>query len=518
MNHYFDINPNTYLSTSIYASYGVGGGGYCTENSVTLSNDEKGQIDWDKAVSDNLAYSAKGQGGGIYYQNSYNNHRWFGALSSLKKTFGPIELLSGVDLRYYYGEHWQQADDLFGASYVIDKRNKDAVNFYNNSVKEGEKIYYNNDGEVAWGGIFVQGEYSKDKLTAFTSFSLSNRSYRRYDFAQYFSDEVKTQIKTDPAVAMQYQNRLQDYMLAHKYNSIYESAAYTVDQVSVWRNFLGFSAKAGANYNLDDHNNVFINGGYMERQPIFSTVFQNNKNLINPSAVNEKVASAEVGYGYRDQYFSANANAYYTYWKDKTTTGNIADNTGDDPDARLFYNIEGVNARHMGLEIDFVAKPFKGLDINGMVSIGDWIWANNVDTVDIFKDQTLVYQYKGVYLKGIHVADAAQTSASIGINYELFPGFKIGTDLMYFDRLYAGFDLDTRVNPSNEGVDAEQIPAYFLVDLNMFYNFKIGNLNTSLIGNMNNALNNIYIADAVEGKGYYFGYGRTVSLGLKVKF
>jgi len=256
----------------------------------------------------------------------------------------------------------------------------------------------------------------------------------------------------------------------------------------------------------------------MQRQPIFSTVFQNNKNLINPSAVNEKVISAEVGYGYRDQYFSANANAYYTLWKDKTTTGNIADNTGDDPDARLFYNIEGVNARHMGLELDFVAKPFRGLDINGMVSIGDWIWANNVDTVDIYKDQTLVYQYKGVYLKGIHVADAAQTSASIGINYELFPGFKIGTDLMYFDRLYAGFDIDTRVNPSNEGIDAERIPAYFLVDMNVFYNLKIGGLNASLIGNMNNVLNTIYIADAVEGKGYYFGYGRTASLGLKVRF
>ncbi|MDA3929114.1 MAG: carboxypeptidase-like regulatory domain-containing protein [Prolixibacteraceae bacterium] len=518
LNHYFDINESTYLSSSIYASYGVGGGGYTTENDVTLKYNESGQIEWDQAVADNKEFAAKGAGGGMYFQNSYNNHSWFGALSTLKKTIGSFDYLAGMDLRYYYGEHWQQADDLFGADFIIDKRNRDAVNLYNGVARKGDVIYYDNDGEVMWEGVFVQAEYSQDKLTAFASATLSNRSYRRIDFGQYFSDEVKAQIDSDPDYAKSMEDKLQGYMSSHDYNTIQESEAYTVDQVSVWRNFFAFSGKAGANYNIDSHHNIFVNGGYMERQPIFSTVFQNYKNLINPSAVNEKVTSTEIGYGFRSQYFTANANAYFTLWNDKTTTGNVVDITSDLPDARLFFNIEGVNARHMGLEFDFVAEPIEKLEINGMISLGDWVWNNNVDTVEIFKDQVLVDTYDALYLKGVHVADAAQTSASIGVNYEILPGLKLGTDLMYFDRLFADFNLDTRTKPENEGLDAERIPAFFLMDMNMYYRFKIADLDASLSANMNNVLNTVYIADAVEGKGYYYGYGRTMSMGLKVRF
>jgi iron complex outermembrane receptor protein len=172
----------------------------------------------------------------------------------------------------------------------------------------------------------------------------------------------------------------------------------------------------------------------------------------------------------------------------------------------------------MGLEFDFVAEPIEKLEINGMISLGDWVWNNNVDTVEIFKDQVLVDTYDALYLKGVHVADAAQTSASIGVNYEILPGLKLGTDLMYFDRLFADFNLDTRTKPENEGLDAERIPAFFLMDMNMYYRFKIADLDASLSANMNNVLNTVYIADAVEGKGYYYGYGRTMSMGLKVRF
>lgn len=518
LNHYFNIDENTFLSSSLYASIGVGGGGYTTENDVTLKMDERGQIDWDLALEENAAYAAKGGGGGLFFQNSYNNHSWFGALSTLKKTVGNFDYLAGADLRYYYGEHWQQADDLFGADFIIDRRNRDAVNLYNNAAKEGDVVYYDNDGEVAWAGFFAQAEYTQDKLTAFASLSLSNRSYRRYDFAQYFTDEEKEKIAGDLGYAREVENRLQDYMSAHNYESILESEAYTVGQASEWRNFLGYGIKTGANYNLTDKHHVFANAGYMERQPIFSTVFQNYKNLINPTAVNEKVTSAEIGYGFRSHIFTANLNAYYTLWKDRTTTGNIIDITDPNPDARLFFNIEGVNARHMGLELDWVASPMDNLELNGMVSLGDWIWANNVDTVNIFKDQVLVDQFDALYLEGLHVADAAQTSASIGANYEILPGLKLGADLVYFDKLYADFDVESRTNPNNEGVDAERIPGYALLDMNMYYRFMIGDLKSSLYANMNNVLNTIYIADAVEGRGYYFGYGRTISMGLKIRF
>ncbi len=516
LNHYFNINQTTYLSSSLYASYGIGGGGYSTEGDVKLEHNSMGQLDWDKAVAENEARAAEGKAAGVYFQNSYNNHQWFGALSTLKKSYGSYNFLVGADLRYYYGEHWQQADDLLGAKSVKDTRNRDAIYFYNREVQEGGKVFYDNDGEVMWEGLFLQTEYSENQLSAFASVTLSNRSYRRHDFAQYFTEDDKKAIAGDAAVQEEWERTLAEYMEEHNYNSILESDAYLVDQSTAWQHFFGYSLKAGANYNLTEEHNVFVNGGYMERQPIFKTVFQNYKNLINPAAVNEKVLTGEVGYGFRTRYINVNLNAYYTQWNDKTTTGNVED--PDDPNAVLFYNIEGVNARHMGVELDFYAKPLERLEINGMVSVGDWIWSNNVDSVQVFKEQVPVKTIDGLFLKDIHVADAAQTTCALGVNYELLPGFKIGADLNYFDRLYADFELDSRTQPEDEGRDVEQVPDYFLLDMNLYYTFNMGKFRASIYGNMHNVLNTVYIADAEEGSGYYYGYGRTWTCGLKIRF
>ena len=533
LNHYYTIDENTYLSSSIYASLGIGGGGYSNSTGVSLKYTADGQIDWDKVVANNIEYASKGTGGGIYFQNSYNYHQWYGALSTLKKKVGNFDLLAGVDLRYYKGHHWRQPDDLFGADFVIDKT-KSAVNYYNKPVRAGETIYNDYQGEVMWEGLFLQSEYSVDKLSAFASATISNRSYRRTDYAQYFSDDVKKQLADNTDVRTEYESRLQDYIEGYRTNahpnvSLLETEAYTINQVTKWQHFLGFSLKAGANYNLTDRHNVFINGGYMERQPILSTVFQDYKNIINTGAVNEKIISAEVGYGYRSQYFSGNLNLYYTFWKDKTRTGNVSDR--ENPGERLFYNIEGINARHTGIEFDCVIKPVDKVEITGMLSIGDWIWANSVDSVKIFRDETLVQTIPKMYLKGIHVADAAQTTAAIGINVETLPGLKIGIDMNYYDRLYADFNLNSRTLPEDEGVDVEKVPAYMLFDMNMYYNFKLGGLDASIFGNMNNVFNTLYISDAVEGDGdngpydnlgavtgYYFGFGRTLSFGIKLRF
>lgn len=87
--------------------------------------------------------------------------------------------------------------------------------------------------------------------------------------------------------------------------------------------------------------------------------------------------------------FSANINAYYTKWKDKTmaksTTvtfyeGNL--NEVFNPslniaDTRAVINMQGVNAVHKGIEMDFLFKPIYWLDVTGMFSIGDWYWDNN---------------------------------------------------------------------------------------------------------------------------------------------
>ena len=83
---------------------------------------------------------------------------------------------------------------------------------------------------------------------------------------------------------------------------------------------MGGNVKGGLNYNLNEKNNVFFNAGFISRAPMFDNTFINSQTSHerNPDAKNEKVISFELGYGFRSRFFTANVNAYYTKWIDKS--------------------------------------------------------------------------------------------------------------------------------------------------------------------------------------------------------
>ena len=91
---------------------------------------------------------------------------------------------------------------------------------------------------------------------------------------------------------------------------------------------------------------------------------------INKDAKNEKVLSFELGYGFRNEWLSANVNAYYTKWLDKTMTkSGTMDNQTE-----YYMNMTGVNALHKGIELDVKITPLNWLELTGMFSLGDWKW------------------------------------------------------------------------------------------------------------------------------------------------
>ena len=167
-----------------------------------------------------------------------------GLLSTYTTKFGEyFDFYGGVDLRYYKGLHQNIIVDLFSGSYFVDS-NRTSVKVANNSAasnpgfaKEklgvGDVIYRDYDGFVLSEGGFAQLEYNRDKLAAFVAGGLSNTSYWRYDRFYYDAEHAKS------------------------------------DVVSFW----GYTAKGGANYNINDNHNVFANIGYISRAPFFSSAF-----------------------------------------------------------------------------------------------------------------------------------------------------------------------------------------------------------------------------------------------------
>ena len=522
LNHSWEKPNKFFWTTSVYYSIGRGGGtgdrGRIDGRGTWGHTDENGLIPFDDIVawnsgtdtgffSDpaNTSHSDTGfvatERNGIIRRASMNEHNWFGGLSTIKLDLtSNLSLMAGVDLRRYTGLHYRKVDDLLGNDTWLDIRdinnqgaevdanNNGNIDWHESGALKGvgEKIHYDNDGIVDWEGVFTQLEYTSDfGLSAFVALSGSSTGYKRVDRFQYTPEEEKTK----------------------RYN------------------YWGYTTKAGANYNIDKMHNVYVNAGYYSRAPGFDAVFPNFDNTPNEGALNEKVIGAELGYGLRAKNVSANVNLYYTFWNDKIFFDNFEDTLGNEFTA----NITGINALHRGIEFDLNWRPVRGLNVNGMVSIGDWEWRDNVRAL-ISDEDNVVVDEVNVYANGLKVGDAAQFTMAAGLRYEFNFGLGFDVDATYFANLYASFDPVNRQSETLEGIQPIRLPSYGLIDGGLFYKFKINGYSARVRFNMNNVMDKYYIADANDRvnenpndvrlfntTGYY-GFGRTWNIGIKFGF
>ena len=522
LNHSWTINEKSSLATSAYASlargYGLTGQGltsadrtkwYATSNQGALNTEFRsadGTFDYGAIYALNKASK---NGSRMATAKNINNHDWYGLMSTYTTQLTPlIEVYGGIDLRYYKGIHRAKLEDLYGGDYFIDQSSRQNVQYQkgntewvNQKLTKGDVVYRDYNGYVVQYGAFGQAEYNKDKLSTFVASSINNNSYWRKDFFYYDAANSKSDTKS----------------------------------------FLGFTMKGGANYNLDDKNNVYANIGYISRAPFFSGgVFlqAQTSNVVNTDAKNEKIFSFELGYGYRSQFFAANVNVYHTKWSDKSMAKglDLADNE------RGTLNLTGVNALHKGIEADFEIHPVKDLKITGMVSFGDWVWDSNASGYGYdSQGQPLNAQYgiasgvgaedhalTHVNLKDVKVGNSAQTTFALGANYRVLKDIRFGIDYTYFARNYSNYKLsgsDISFGKENNYDTPWRMPSAGQLDANMSFDFKVSGLKATLFGNVTNLLDNVYISDAEDGAGHiaetaqvYYAFGRTYSVRLKLNF
>lgn len=485
LNHDWTLSDDTYITSSLYASFGDGGGRR-TQGSGKFTNDDyrlgasDQPIDFDRIVAENKANGALGSTD--VFAASRNSHQWYGLLSTLKTDLKDNLILSaGIDSRYYLGKHWYEITDLMGGEYYLNPNSND--NNFNEALQVGDKYNRDYTGDVLKSGVFGQLEYTLNELSVFLSTAISNTQYSKSSYL----DDSSNPNGNDSKKA----------------------------------NFLGYSVKTGANYNLDDKNNVFANIGYFSKAPfLIGNVFIDKESVeLNEDAINEKVFSAEIGYGFRTPRFNANVNIYRTSWLDKSVTARVLDpdNTGQ----YLEANIAGLDALHQGIELDFVYRITDKLKLNGMVSLGDWKWASDVEG-EIFDQSGTSLREVTVNADGLKVNDAAQTTYALGLNYKTLEKSSIFLDYNFAGDIYSKFDI-TR---SEDRMNTWKLPSYHLVDLGFNHGFVIGGLDATLSGKLNNIFNVEYIADAFDdgdqhtaaGAKVYYGAGRTFSFGLKIEF
>src|SRR6056300_695530 len=501
----WNISDNLKLATSLYGSAGRGGGTGPRGNNYRASatdilpfrkdltehylengrgsRDENGFIDFDAIVAANQATTEGYTGDISAFQGqligsngfrdsnvnrsvlvrraSMNSHNWVGGISNLEYEKGNWKTSVGVDLRSYTGYHYRTLNHLMGLDGYYSTGNDNSAGQiiettveaspFNNTGLAGPKIDYYNIGKVGWQGLNGLVEYGGDRLTAVVQAGVSNQAFQRID---YF-DQVG-----NPESDVQ--------------------------------NQLGGYVKGGANFNIDENQNVFFNTGIISRQPLFDAVFPNYANEINPDLQNEEIRSLELGYGYTDRNLSVNVNAYTTTWGNRFVTRSLTNQQGVDG----FAQFRDIDVVHNGIEVEGKYRVGNNTKVRGMLSVGD----------------------------------AAQFVAVVGLDQKF--GQKVSMDLNYrfVDGLYADYSITDSdfTQPDNKG--ALKLPSYGLVDLGL--TLRSGKF--TFRGNVNNLLNTTYIAESNSNihadensvtwngvdvrNSVWFGFGRTWNASLRYNF
>ena len=496
INDYWTLSPKTKITTSVYASFGHGGGsGAIGSYATTTVRNADGQLLLDPQAIINAA-STTGSKYGI--RNSINNHEWYGVLSTLNHQLtNTLNFNFGFDGRTYKGTHFREMRELIGGAFYKDPMsplarldaNRNSYWDVTSVTPVENRVAYDYDGLVDYYGLFTQLEYSKNKLSAFVSGAGSKTKYGRVD----------------------------------RYNPTHTE--YNAEKVSID----GYNLKAGANYNLDDHNNLFVNVGKYSRAPYLSFIYNGTTTTTNPksgnavnSAIkNEEAQSVEAGYGFRTRSVRFKLNAYYTEFQNRSLTSPLLTNA-DGTQYRAL--ISGQGALHKGVEANLDVNVTKKLEVNTFASFGNWKWKGNAAAVvhdDIKNTDTKV----NVYSDGLFVGDQPQTTFGGYARYQVTKNLDVSSIYTYNAKYYAYYDPSSRTTAT---VTAQpyKLPDFGVADARIGYKFKLGKFPTYAQYQVYNIFDKQYWVEANDAGGTlagtlgsgFKGWGRNSNLSIKINF
>jgi len=497
LRDFWNVNDRLYISNILYLSIGTGGGeSFSTTPEIdTTTWQQDLQAQYNANLNIVPPYFNGTNRSTNILRNAINNHFWLGLLSTFDyKIDDRFSLSGGLDLRTYKGEHYREVSDLFGGDFYLDDGNQNEDPATKKYV--GDKIGYYNDALVRWGGLFAQIKFREGNLTTFVNVTGSASGYKRVD-----------------------------YFLVHDEGSDKNETP--------WKYIPGFTVKAGANYNLNEYMNVFMNVGLLSKAQRFNNVYDRSNTLFR-DIKNEQVRAVELGYTFAKPIFTFNVNTYYTTWLNKPADRALTTEIDGE-----FYsvNINDMNARHMGIEFEFAIKILDNLMFESLLSLGDWKWTS-ADTARVYDDNGQQIETRPFDAKGLYVGDAAQFQNRESLRWEIIPGLYATGVFTWFGKHYSEFnplDYDPERFPDSFDEDGNpkqswKIPDYYTIDFHAGYSWKINKIGFHVRGSVLNALDNVFITDAqnndpylthsstfdANSAGVFMGMGRRFNVSLRL--
>jgi len=491
LNWYSQLSKKISLYTTAYWSGGIGGG-TGTYGSVVwdYASEPTRIVDYNATIAANSA----GESLGIL-RNSRNNQNTYGLISKMYwKLDDNWKLSAGIDWRTAEIDHFREVRDLLGGTYYVDDSNDFDTTPESQRKGLGDKVAYYNTNTVDWFGGYAQGEYSKDKVTAFGTIGYSTI---KYTFLDHFGDDGSgNKVESKP------------------------------DAIG------GGQIKGGASYRFTGINSAYFNVGYVSKVPVFDQVISDFDGTIATDPKNETFTSFEIGTinKFADNKVNTNLNLYYTTWMDRADRITVQDLDGNDD----IINLLGLDARHMGVELEVNYMPIQELRLDAIVSYGNWVYTDDVDGTyrDYENDTNTEYTY---YIKDLKVSDQPQTSFVFGAT--VFPVKGMSVQLLWkmYSNMYAQFEPTSRTD-EDDREQSWKTPSYNILDLHFFYDLPVNlsGVTFQVFAHAFNILDTIYIQDAVDNSRYngisgatshsaqraevFFGIPQSYNAGISIAF
>ncbi|MEC4003263.1 TonB-dependent receptor [Flavobacterium sp. SUN052] len=366
-------------------------------------------------------------------------------------------------------------NDFFGTTFSLNYKNSKTDFLFGGAAN---RYLGNHYGEVVWTQYYVPN---------------SNRYYDNFgnkDDINVYAKASHTIGKINLFADLQYR------MVFYKANS------YKFNDVN--DTFRFFNPKAGANYQLNAKNAIYVYAGIANKEP-------RRDDYENGSIKPERLFDYELGWKYNAKKVSVNANAFYMQYKNQLVLTGALNNVG----SPIFTN-SGASYRY-GLEIESVIKLIDKLTFRPNITLSQ------------NKNKDFYFQRDGV-LQNLRNTNIAYSPDIVFGNITTFSPIK-NLNLSVLNKFVGKQFMGN--------IDAQKsvLKAYSNHDFNVTYLWNINKGIKSILfsGLVNNILNHKYISNGyfytydddfttpgvtttIEGAGYYPQATRNFLLGATLKF
>lgn len=498
-----------------------------------------GQIDWNRIYDANITNASVGINNAyvLYEDRNDDKQLTFNTILTAEVSDN-ITINAKFENRELRSDNFAEVIDLLGGNGYLDINpfgktvdiQQNNLLTPNRVVGVGDKFRYNFRLNSNVSSGFLQAQFKYEKIDFYGAFNFSQTSHQR---------------------GGKFQNgRFIDNSLG----------------LSEKLKFSNFGTKAGLTYKVTGRHLLDANVAYMTQAPTIRNSFSNSRenNNVVENLQSEKIFSVDASYIVRSPIITSKLTGFYTTIKDATEISfYFADGIGGDDTAFVQEILNGIDKKHLGVELGLEAQITPTIKLKGAASIGQYTYTNNPDiylTSDVVNEG--VFDAKGrsidyvSNLKNYKLASGPQKAYSVGFEYRDPDYWWFGATTNFFSNIYvdvaplnrsSNFFTDTDGLPFNdydptlarELLQQERFDSYMVVNLIGGKSWKIGDKFISVFATVNNLLDKEYKTGGFEqgrnanfrqlrddkaldtpvfGNKYWYGNGTTYFLNVNLSF